>query len=172
MSLADYKLDKAFTEGVKIHLDEETCFLVKLPSQYNRAYTQAQYEHIALEIDEDVIYLANKYVLDDLDSPVEIITGDAYHFMALNQAKFDLVIMDVFEDADIPVRFDTDTFMEDLENSLAPKGLVLYNRLTSEPSKLRQTEKFFTRFKEYFPDAGWVTVEGNRVIFNHQRFFK
>jgi len=74
MSLADYKLDKAFTDGVKIHLDEETCFLVKLPSQYNRAYTQAQYEHIALEIDEDGAarpvggaeqFLIAKYAVED-----------------------------------------------------------------------------------------------------------
>ena len=45
MSLKAYKLDKAFTEGVDIRLDEapEVVFKVRLPSQYNRGYTQALY---------------------------------------------------------------------------------------------------------------------------------
>lgn len=52
MSLDNYKLHKAFTEGVVIRLDQapDDAFLVKLPSQYNREYTRAQYEGVELDV--------------------------------------------------------------------------------------------------------------------------
>lgn len=55
MSLDSYKLHKAFTEGVVIRLDKapDDEFRVKLPSQYNREYTRAQYEGVDLDISPD-----------------------------------------------------------------------------------------------------------------------
>lgn len=55
MSLDKYKLDKAFTEGVDIRLDDspEDVFRVKLPSQYNRGYTQAMYSAMDWSYDDD-----------------------------------------------------------------------------------------------------------------------
>ena len=52
--LDSYKLDKAFTEGVEIRLDNapDTVFLVKLPSQYNRGYTQALYSGVSFDFTE------------------------------------------------------------------------------------------------------------------------
>ena len=53
--LAKYKLDKAFTSGVEIRLDgaPDVAFLVRLPSQYNRAYSQALYGAMNLTIGDD-----------------------------------------------------------------------------------------------------------------------
>jgi hypothetical protein len=52
--LKAYKIDKAFTEGVEIRLPlaPEVVFLVRLPSEYNRAYTQALYGDAEFDIDE------------------------------------------------------------------------------------------------------------------------
>ncbi len=52
--LKAYKLDKAFTEGVDIPLDgADVVCRVRLPSQYNRAYTQALYSGIGFEFSDD-----------------------------------------------------------------------------------------------------------------------
>jgi len=53
--LAKYKLDKSFTEGVDIYLDgaPDVAFKVRLPSQYNRAYSQALYGSMNLTIGDD-----------------------------------------------------------------------------------------------------------------------
>jgi len=53
--LGNYKLDKAFSDGVSIYLDDapDVEFKVKLPSQYNRAYTQALYGSLELTVDAD-----------------------------------------------------------------------------------------------------------------------
>lgn len=53
--LGKYKLDKAFSDGVDIRLDDapDVVFTVRLPSQYNRAYTQALYSSMEWDLGED-----------------------------------------------------------------------------------------------------------------------
>ena len=50
--LSKYKIDKAFTEGVDIYLDDapDVAFRVKLPSQYNRGYTNSLYGGMGFKI--------------------------------------------------------------------------------------------------------------------------
>ena len=53
--LSRYKLDKGFTDGVDIILDNapDVTFRVRLPSQYNRGYTQALYGGMEWSIGDD-----------------------------------------------------------------------------------------------------------------------
>jgi hypothetical protein len=52
--LAAYKLDKSFTDGVEIRLDDapDVVFLVRLPSTYNRGYSQALYSGLKMSLDD------------------------------------------------------------------------------------------------------------------------
>jgi hypothetical protein len=54
MSLDSYKLDKAFSEGVGIRLDNapDDVFLVKLPSHYNRGYNAAMYGAMTISLED------------------------------------------------------------------------------------------------------------------------
>ncbi len=53
MSLDSYKVDSAFTKGVVITLEKapDVEFLVKLPSRYNRGYTQAIYDGVSFQLE-------------------------------------------------------------------------------------------------------------------------
>ena len=53
--LSKYRVDKAFTEGVIINLDDapDVDFLVKLPGQYNRSYMAALYGAIEIDFDDE-----------------------------------------------------------------------------------------------------------------------
>ena len=54
--LKAYKLDKAFTDGVDIRLDgADVLCKVRLPSQYNRGYTQALYSGIGFEFSDGLV---------------------------------------------------------------------------------------------------------------------
>lgn len=55
--LGSYKLDKAYSKGVEIRLDNapDVVFLVRLPSMYNRSYTQALYAGMDMSVGEDGI---------------------------------------------------------------------------------------------------------------------
>ena len=52
--LENYKLDKCFTDGVEITLDNapEAVFMVKLPSTHNREYARVLYSGAKYEVDE------------------------------------------------------------------------------------------------------------------------
>jgi hypothetical protein len=52
--LKAYKLDNAFSDGVVIYLDAapDVEFLVKLPSQYNRDYSEALYSGLSMSVDD------------------------------------------------------------------------------------------------------------------------
>jgi hypothetical protein len=54
MGLESYKLDKSFSEGVDIRLDNapDDVFRVKLPSQYNRGYTAALYGAMTISLED------------------------------------------------------------------------------------------------------------------------
>jgi hypothetical protein len=53
--LKAYKLDNAFTDGVDIRLDlnPDVVFLVKLPSTYNRGYSEALYSGMSMSLDDN-----------------------------------------------------------------------------------------------------------------------
>jgi len=54
--LKAYKLNKAFTDGVDIRLDgADVVCKVRLPSQYNRGYTQALYSGIGFEFSDGLV---------------------------------------------------------------------------------------------------------------------
>ncbi len=126
------------------------------------------FKYTALEIDENVVHLANKYVLDELTSPIEIIIGDAHAFMLGNARKFDLVVMDVFVDDVIPQKFRSTRFMSALENALAPGGLAMYNLLNQTKADKKDAEEFFEIFKANFPSAEYKDVKGNKMLFYKQ----
>jgi hypothetical protein len=64
--LARYKLDKAFTEGVDLYLDEapDVVFRVRLPSRYNRAYTNAIYGGMGLKLSSDGLVKTDSSIMD------------------------------------------------------------------------------------------------------------
>lgn len=125
------------------------------------------YYYTAIEIDEAVIDLANRYVLDDLDSPIQMIRADAYAFAVQTEATFDLICMDVFEDDKIPEEYEELEFLEQLRDLLNPGALLLYNRLAVHRSDIEQSRLFFEqKFKKVFPNATYLDVEGNWMLMN------
>lgn len=69
--LKAYKLNKAFTDGVDIPLDgADVVCKVRLPSQYNRGYTEALYSGIGFEFSEGGVkpsgsLMATRYAQED-----------------------------------------------------------------------------------------------------------
>ncbi|NJK83808.1 MAG: hypothetical protein HC912_08335, partial [Saprospiraceae bacterium] len=60
------------------------------------------YTYTAVELDESVLYLANKYALPHLESPIQLICADALSFVMQCETQFDLICMDIFLDDLIP----------------------------------------------------------------------
>ncbi|MFT4666971.1 MAG: spermidine synthase, partial [Gammaproteobacteria bacterium] len=88
-----------------------------------------QYNYTAVEIDEEIVYLASKYTLPDLESNIEIISTDASIFTLQCSQQYDLIAVDIFLDDVIPEHFQRASFLEQLKELLTTKGVVLYNHL-------------------------------------------
>jgi len=125
------------------------------------------YSYTAVEIDEQVIYLASKYELPYLRSPVQMICADAAQWVQIAEEKFDLIAVDIFLDDIIPDRFTQSFFLENTKNLLRPGGLLLYNRLANTEADLAKTKTFFEdRFKQVFPKGRYLEVRGNWMLVN------
>ncbi len=132
-----------------------------------------QFHYTGVEIDEEVLYLANKYVMDELDSNFNLVAADAHAYTMLCQEQFDMVIMDVFFDDLIPEEFETTTFLERLKAITKPGGLILYNRLAYNDRDIKYTKAFYEDvFSKQFESGTFLEVKGNWMLINDQRFLK
>ncbi|MCO6493161.1 MAG: hypothetical protein J5I98_32375 [Phaeodactylibacter sp.] len=132
-----------------------------------------QYRYTAVELDEAVVYLAGRYGLGQLSSPVATICADAYSFLMLNEEQYGMICMDIFLDDVVPRQFESSEFLEALKDALAPGGLLLYNRLADNPRDQKATQHFFERrFLSVFPQGAYLDVGGNWMLVNRRAALK
>lgn len=127
------------------------------------------YRYTAVEVDEAVLYLAQKYALDELQSSIEVIQADAYLFVEQCSTTFGLICMDIFLDDTVPSKFEERAFLENLRDLLHPEGLLLYNRLAASKQDKRRSRLFYERqFLPVFPEATFLDVGGNYILFSRK----
>jgi spermidine synthase len=129
------------------------------------------YYYVAVEIDPVIVELAHDYQLPSLRSPLEIVNADALRFLDVNTEQFDLVCMDVFQDANVPAVFEARDVLRQLRDTVKPGGLLVYNRLASTRENQIQSRRFFEdHFCPVFPDAYLLDTRGNYMLLNDRKF--
>ncbi len=131
------------------------------------------YHYTAVEIDETVAYFADKYVTQYLESPIEMILGDAYFFSMQSESTYDMICVDVFIDDEIPPQFETPEFWESIKRMLGDKGVLLFNRLYLTDEDKRITNYFYENvFLPIFKNGAYLDVGGNWIISNRSLLAK
>lgn len=129
------------------------------------------FHYTAVEIDSEVIYLASKYVFDELESDIEVIEADAFHYMSQEETKYDLICMDIFTNDVIPEVFESVEFLEMLKSCLADDGILLYNRLNVSTTDKQLSNDFLnSKVKSVFPNAQGLTLTSNLMIINEGKY--
>ncbi|MBC6996090.1 fused MFS/spermidine synthase [Neolewinella lacunae] len=129
------------------------------------------YAYVAVEIDPVIIELAAEYSLPALDVPLEIHHADAYAFLQLDDRRYDLICVDVFQDATVPEHLGGTDFLDLLKESLAPGGAIIYNRLADTLLHKRQARAYFEDvFGPAFPKSALFDSGGNFMLVNEARF--
>ena len=124
-----------------------------------------KYQYTAVEIDAAVADMASRYTLSRVQSPVQLIVADASVYLDVCEDRFDMVIVDIFEDHIVPAQFESVEFLEDCLALLNPHGRLIFNRLYNTTRDRRDTERYYREiFKEVFPDAICHDVRGNWVL--------
>lgn len=140
--------------------------MASIPVILERIFNRA-YAYTGIEVDDAVVYLASKYIINDLNSNVEIFETDAYIFMLQNTSKYDMICMDVFIDDKIPTPFQSLEFLNLLKNALNDNGILLFNWLAVTPDDIVKVEQYFEhKFLKVFPNSQSIILDNNRMLVN------
>jgi SAM-dependent methyltransferase len=137
--------------------------------------THRQKCHItAVEIDEVVVDLAERYVLKDLQNPQQVIIADAaIAVQQLPDESYDLICIDIFDDDVVPEVFETVDFLEQTQALLRPDGVLLFNRLAATKEDQRLSKQFYEQtFRRVFPQGYSLDVDGNYVLVSNPKAIK
>ena len=81
----------------------------------------------AIDIDPIIIDISKEEFELVKSENLKIICVDALQFMQQNNTQFDLIIIDLFVDTEIPSSFFSDSFWQDIIDSVSSKGSILFN---------------------------------------------
>lgn len=127
----------------------------------------------AVEIDETVIHLAEKYVLHQLSLPLQCVCADALQFLRVDQQTYDLICMDIFKDDVIPDAFRQKSFLEAMQEHLTPQGILLFNQLALTQQDRELALAYFDEvFQPCFPEGTYLDTRSNFVFLNNRAFLK
>ena len=123
-------------------------------------------EYTIVDIDESVIYLASKYALPRIQSPVQIIHADAWSFVRLNKGEtYDMIIVDLFVDDMVPLVFESVDFLNCLKKMAHHQTLILSNRLYRTETDKQKTDKYFKEvYRHVFKNSELMLIEGNSIL--------
>ena len=82
---------------------------------------------VAVEIDPQVIKLARDEFGISASEKLQIIQKDAYEFVKTSQEKFELIIIDLFIDLNVPTIFYEKEFCKNVSSLLLKNGFIIFN---------------------------------------------
>ncbi len=90
---------------------------------------------------------------------VNLVETDALHYLSHTEPKnFDLIIVDLYQDLDVPNQFQTKKFVSSLSASLNTKGIVIFNQVVSNEGQKQ----------EFAELLGFFSSEFQEIEVNHQ----
>jgi SAM-dependent methyltransferase len=132
-----------------------------------------KYHYTAVELDPQVLYLANKYAMPEIHSYIEFQVLDAFTYAAFCEEKFDMICMDVFLDDTVPTELETEDFLLNLKDMLSENGILLFNKLAFQKKDKTQALDFYkNHFKRIFTEGGYLDVGGNYILLNRVDILK
>lgn len=139
--------------------------LGSIPTILAKRHKMMAVDYTAVEIDPAIIALAKDYSLIPAKSSIKLICADALEFVASSKGEFDLIVVDLFIEDVVPEQFGSEDFLKHLRRLLAPKGIILYNRLYSGTAQKIATDGYFQyTFQKEFPESFGIDTNGNLVM--------
>jgi spermidine synthase len=107
-----------------------------------------------VDIDQAVIEIANAYFRLNEIPNLEIIIDDAFEFVQKTKNKYDLIIIDIFQDTKMPDFLFETLFVNRICFLLNPKGFVLFNTMLLNA---KQKQQHLDYIKNFDPNLYKVT---------------
>jgi spermidine synthase len=99
-----------------------------------------------VEIDAEIIELANTYFDLHATPNLNIIIDDAFEFVLKTRHKYDLIIIDIFQDTTMPNFLFEKFFMNRIGDLLNAHGFILFNTMILDKAQNGRNEKYLVEF--------------------------
>lgn len=101
-----------------------------------------------VEIDPAIIDIANEYFKLNEVPNLEIIIDDAFEYVLKTTKKYDLILIDIFQDTTMPNFLFESFFTKRICFLLKSKGFVLFNTMILDEKSNNRNQKYLADFKE------------------------
>jgi spermidine synthase len=125
-----------------------------------------------VEIDKDVVEIANKYFKLNEIKNLEIYVDDAFEFVLKTKDKYDLIIIDIFQDTTMP-NFLFETYFINRINFLTKKGgFILFNTMViNEKNRIRNLD-YKKKFDDNYSIRMYPKVEIHNELFTIKKLIE
>jgi spermidine synthase len=118
-----------------------------------------------VEIDDMAIEIAQKFFqLQDIPY-FQLIQDDAFEFVLKTKEKYDLIIIDIFQDTKMPNFLFEDFFINRINFLLKVNGFILFNTMVLNKKNKERNKNYRTKFNENYSVRLYPKVEEHNELF-------
>ena len=117
-----------------------------------------------VDIDKDVIEIGRQYFNLDKIKNLHIFLTDAQDYIKTTPIKYDSVIVDIFQDDQMPAFLFAPAFFSQLKKILNKKGVILLNTIVKTKAEAQRNQNFIQFFSDQYHIDHYPKVEGENEI--------
>lgn len=125
-----------------------------------------------VEIDSDVVAIANKYFKLDEIKNLELIVDDAFEFVLKTKEKYNLIIIDIFQDTTMPNFLFEDFFINRINYLLKTDGFILFNTMVIKDNDRIRNLNYKKKFDNNYSVRMYPKVEEHNELFTIKKLSK
>jgi spermidine synthase len=118
-----------------------------------------------VEIDEVAIEIAQKFFQLQTIPNFNLVQDDAFEFVLKTKEKYDLIIIDVFQDTQMPNFLFEDFFINRINFLLQVNGFILFNTMVLNQKERERNQNYRTKFNENYSVRLYPKVEEHNELF-------
>lgn len=118
-----------------------------------------------VEIDAAIIDIANSYFELDKISNLEIVIDDAFEYVLKTKLKYDLIIIDIFEDTTMPTFLFQAFFINRINSLLNINGFILFNTMVINKIQEERNQIYKLKFGGNYSLRMYSKVEIHNELF-------
>ena len=118
-----------------------------------------------IEIDQDIIDIANSYFELDKIPNLEIVIDDAFEYVLKTKLKYDLIIIDIFQDTTMPNFLFQDFFIQRTNSLLKTNGFILFNTMVINKKQEERNQVYKSKFNGNYSLRMYPKVEMHNELF-------
>jgi spermidine synthase len=126
----------------------------------NRLFSDRRILITGVEKDERIIYYAKTYFNADKYSGLTLVHADAYDYILSDTSTYDLVIVDVAIDLNVPPQFEDEEFLKLIHSRIKKGGILLFNKVTASRTLYKQYLALQQKAVSVFQNAASMVALG------------